>query len=261
MNEAKRNECMLDHLVVRLSDSVTIIHGDCRDVLPVECDAVISDPPYGIAHKSGGGTGGKWHFVRHQGVTIAGDAEPFDPETVLALGKPWVLWGANFYSDRLPGCGWLVWDKRNGIEGMEFNRSDSELAGMSGSKTVKTFRHMWHGLCRATEVGEHLHPTQKPVALMQWCMEQANVAEGATVLDPYMGSGTTGIACIRTGRRFVGIEIDAGHFETARKRLEKELRQGRLPLEFDTHNAEADVSRASRDNVRPLVGTPNQKGG
>jgi len=256
----------MEPVVVRLSDSVTIIHGDCRDVLPVECDAVVTDPPYGIAHKSGGGTGGKWNFVRHQGVTIAGDSGPFDPAPILALGVPWVLWGANFYSDRLPGCGWLVWDKREGIEDMEFNRSDSELAGQSGSKTVKTFRHLWHGICRATEVGSHLHPTQKPVALMEWCMDQAKVPQGATVLDPYMGSGTTGIACIRTGRKFIGIEIDAGHFETARKRIEAELMQGTFDFSggasAPTHNPVADrAAHLVRGTVQPVVGTPNQEDG
>ena len=75
-----------------------------------------------------------------------------------------------------------------------------------------------------------IHPTQKPVVVMTWCMEQAKVPEGATVLDPYMGSGTTAIACIRTGRRFIGIEIDPVHFATAVKRVRAELAQGVLPL-------------------------------
>jgi DNA modification methylase len=214
---------------------VTLYLGDCLPLLAtVKADAIISDPPYGIAHKSGGGTGGKWHKVKHQGVTIEGDSEPFDPSPLLRTGLPFVLWGANFFSEKLPGSGWLVWDKRPGIEDMKFNRSDAELAALSGSKTVKTFRHLWHGICRDTEVGEHLHPTQKPVALMAWCMEQAKVPAGAVVVDPYMGSGTTGIACIRTGRRFVGIEKDPAHYATALKRITDELAQGDL---FLGHNA------------------------
>ena len=68
-----------------------------------------------------------------------------------------------------------------------------------------------------------LHPTQKPVALMAWCMEKAKVPQGATVFDPYMGSGTTAIACLRTGRNFIGVEMDAKHFQTARERIEKEI--------------------------------------
>ena len=211
---------------LRISDSVTLILGDCLAHLPIiAADFLVTDPPYGIAYKSGGRTGGKWDFVRHQGQTISGDKKPFDPAPMLALGLPFIMWGANFFSDKLPGCGWLVWDKRPGIEDMKFNRSDAEIAANSGSKTVKTFRHLWHGICRDSDVGQHLHPTQKPVPLMAWCMEQARVPVGATVLDPYMGSGTTGIACIRTGRKFIGIERDPKHFETAVQRIRAELTQ------------------------------------
>ena len=211
---------------LRISDSVTLILGDCLAHLPIiAADFLVTDPPYGIAYKSGGRTGGKWDFVRHQGQTISGDEKPFDPAPMLALGLPFIMWGANFFSDKLPGCGWLVWDKRPGIEDMKFNRSDAEIAANSGSKTVKTFRHLWHGICRDSDVGQHLHPTQKPVPLMAWCMEQARVPVGATVLDPYMGSGTTGIACIRTGRKFIGIERDPKHFETAVQRIRAELTQ------------------------------------
>ena len=206
--------------------------GDCLAVLPglTGISAVVSDPPYGINHKSGGGTNGKWHNVRHQGVTIRGDETPFDPAPLLALELPAILWGANFYSDKLPGGGWLVWDKRPGIEDMQFNRSDSELAYFSESKTVKTFRHLWHGLCRATEIGEHLHPTQKPVALMEWCLSFLPNAE--TVLDPYCGSGTTGLACIKSGRRFIGIEIDPHYAAIAAKRLERAEADKRNSLPF-----------------------------
>ena len=89
--------------------------------------------------------------------------------------------------------------------------------------------HLWDGFKRQSEIGEHHHPTQKPVALMAWCLDIAKVPEGATVLDPYMGSGTTGIACIRTGRKFIGIEKDPKHFQTAVERIDRELQQGRLP--------------------------------
>ena len=203
-------------------------HGDCREVLPLvgRFNAVVTDPPYGISHKSGGGTGGKWGFVRHQGVTILNDEAPFDPAHLLAAGVPVVAWGANFYSDKLPGAGWLVWDKRPGIEDMQFNRSDAELAFFSGSKTVKTFRHLWHGLCRASEVGQHLHPTQKPVALMQWCIQQ--VGSPAVVCDPYMGAGATGVAAISLGLSFVGIELERKYFDIACERIARAQAQGQM---------------------------------
>ncbi len=198
-------------------DLVTLYHGYCRDVLlSVDADVVVSDPPYGINHTSGGSTKGKWHVQRHGGFKVAGDDKPFDPSFLVALGLPMILWGANFYSDRLPGGGWLVWDKRPGIEDMKFNRSDSELAYFSGSKTVKTFRHLWHGLCRATEVGEHLHPTQKPEALMRWCIE---LVGAGIVLDPFAGSGTTLAAAKRLGRKSIGVELEERYCEISARRL------------------------------------------
>ncbi len=204
-------------------DGITLYCADCRDVLPLlpKVALCLTDPPYGIDHTSGGGTRGKWAYVKHQGVKIAGDAAPFDPSPMLALGVPFIMWGANFCSDKLPGCGWLVWDKRPGIEGMEFNRSDSELAAFSGSKTVKTFRHLWHGLCRATEVGVHLHPTQKPLALMRWCIELSKTT--GLILDPYVGSGTTLRAAKDLGRKAIGIEIELKYVEIAAERLRQEV--------------------------------------
>ncbi len=216
--------------VTFLDGAVRLILGDCRDILPAlgKVDAVVTDPPYGIEHKSGGGTGGKWNYVRHQGVTIAGDAEPFDPAFLLALDIPLVLWGANFYSNRLPGAGWLIWDKRPGIEDMQFNRSDSELAYFSTSKTVKTIRYLWHGICRDGEVGEHWHPTQKPIAVMEKCL---SFIDGQTILDPFMGSGTTGVAAVKLGRRFIGIEIEPKYFDIACRRIEAATRQPDLFIE------------------------------
>jgi site-specific DNA-methyltransferase (adenine-specific) len=244
----------LDPLVVRLSDSVTIIRGDCRDVLPVECDAVVTDPPYGMKwnvkrerhespssiKSSGGVYGREWGGIE-------GDDKPFDPALLLGIGKPLVTWGANHYASRLPDSpGWLIWDKkRGGTAGRGFTGSDCELAWCSETgDCTAIFCLYWDGFRRDCEVGDHFHPTQKPVALMSWCMDQAKIPEGATVLDPYMGSGTTGIACIRTGRKFIGIEIDAEYFDIARERLENELRQGLLPL---THNMELSNKEPNKE--------------
>ena len=105
---------------------------------------------------------------------------------------------------------------------MEWNRSDAELAFCSGIKTVKMFHYLWHGLCRDGEIGEHLHPTQKPLALMRWCLSFAPDAK--TILDPFMGSGTTLVAAKREGRQATGIELEERYCEAAVKRL----RQGVL---------------------------------
>lgn len=221
-------------------NGITIYHGDCREVLPLDgISCVVTDPPYGINHQSGGGTHGKWHFVRHQGVKIHGDTEPFDP-SLIVTDVPVICWGANFYSNRLPGGGWLVWDKREGIEDMQFNRSEAELAFCSELRTVKVFRHLWHGLCRASEVGEHYHPTQKPVVLMKWCL---SMMPAGTVLDPYMGSGPVLIAAKSMGRRAIGIEIEERYCEIAARRLSQEV----LPL--------GDIDSPAYPNEAPhLVG-------
>lgn len=208
----------------------TLYLGDCRELLPsVQATAIVTDPPYGIDNlgtKGGGANKGRWAHVRHQNEEINGDNEAFDPQQILSLNLPTICWGANLYSDKLPRGGWLVWDKRRGIEDMEFNRGDAELAYCSESMAVRTFRHLWHGLCRDSEVGQHLHPTQKPVALMEWCIGRIGPAE--TILDPYMGVGGTGVAAANLGRRFVGIEIEPKYFEIACKRIDGAYAQGRL---------------------------------
>lgn len=227
------------------ASSVVLWHGDCEQVFPLleVVDALISDPPYG------GGLAtdyaerfttkaGKWwknddRATQKRHAPILGDDQPFDPSPLLAVkARAKVLWGANWYANRLPDSGaWWMWDKRNGrrdVTEADWPMGEGELAWTNIGKGVRIFRHTWFGLIRDSERGEHHHPTQKPVVLMQWCMEKAKVPVGATVLDPYMGSGTTGIAALRTGRNFIGIEKDAAHFKTAADRIRNELNQGVL---------------------------------
>jgi DNA modification methylase len=139
------------------------------------------------------------------------------------------LWGANHYADSLPAKqSWLVWDKRAASHHTN-DFADCEMAWSSSGGVARMFRHHWDGMMKASERGEsRVHPTQKPVVLMAWCMAAAKVPQGATVLDPFMGSGTTGIACIRSGRKFIGIEKDLRYYEIAKNRIIKELSQGRL---------------------------------
>ena len=155
-----------------------------------------------------------------------------------ATGCPVLLFGANHYCQRIPSEGqWLVWDKSCG-HGPANSFVDAEFMWMNRRNPRCIYRHVWMGCMRAGEGGSanmrRNHPSQKPVELMMWCLDTARVRIGAVVLDPYMGTGTTGVACIRTGRRFIGIEIDAGHFATARARIEKELEQGQLDFRTNT---------------------------
>lgn len=215
----------------------TLYLGDCREILPTlgKVDAVLSDPPYGMDYKSGhnsGRSGAGASMVRKDGnfAPIKGDKIPFDPAPILALQVPTVLWGANYYCDRLPaGKRWLIWDKLAGKTPVP-SGSDFELAWTSTEGPSRAYTHLWRGIMRAGEEnvvnGGKLHPNQKPVNLMLWCLSFLPDAE--TILDPFMGSGSTAIACGRTQRAFIGIEEDQTYFDIACKRIEDAQRQGSL---------------------------------
>ncbi|EIQ01622.1 DNA modification methylase [Opitutaceae bacterium TAV1] len=218
-----------------LSPAVTLYRADCRDVLPAlsGIDAVVSDPPYGMDWDTDSTrfSGGHRSIQRSDGRAdwgkIEEDADPFDPAPWLAFPRV-VLFGANHYASRLPVGTTLVWVKKHEHLFGTF-LSDAEIAWMKGGHGVYVVNKPWATTTRMNEGGGRcLHPTQKPVAVMLWCMERAKVPPGGLVLDPYMGSGTTALACIRSGRRFVGIEKNPAHFRTALDRIRGELAQGDL---------------------------------
>lgn len=203
--------------------SARLIQADCRDVLPTlpRDLAVLSDPPYGpsnrptaIAH---------WPTAdRHSGVRIAGDDRPFDPAHLLGFAEI-LIWGADHYRTRLPEEGRMLgWDKLAGNLSWD-SFSDIEFAWHSVRGASRVFSWLWKGVCcRRTGEGEggvvrRYIPTQKPIALMRWCIGQ--IKNTGAILDPYMGSGTTGVACAQLGRRFIGIEIEPRWFDIACRRI------------------------------------------
>lgn len=197
---------------------VTLYLGDCRNVIgKVKADAVITDPPYGISFAAQPTTGG-----RKRGQKRETWDDSTIPDVVLGLPKMspiCVVWGGNYYA--LPCTrGWLMWRKSDAPPSM----AHGELAWTNLDQNLKVID--WSiSATNAERVG---HPTQKPVRVMSWTMEQVSAPVGGLVLDPFMGSGTTGIACIRTGRRFIGIEKDPEHYATALSRIQNELAQGEL---------------------------------
>lgn len=213
-------------------NSVQLFCGDCLEILPTleGVDAVITDPPYGMGWNtdfrrfSGGPTAHRrsYHNKRNYEGGVIGDDEPFDPSPFLDYPRV-VLWGYNHFAARLPVGTTLVWIKRFDQAFGSF-LSDAELAWMKGGHGVYCKRDT----SLNAETNNRLHPTQKPVSLMQWVLDMAKVPKGATVLDPFMGSGTTGVACVKTGRNFIGIEIDKGYFEIAQRRIAEA--QAQLPL-------------------------------
>jgi site-specific DNA-methyltransferase (adenine-specific) len=198
--------------------TIQLYQGDCLDILPTltGIDAVITDPPYGIAKLNKFGHRGKVAAATPY-KPIIGDDKDFDPSPFLDFPVV-VLFGANWYAPRLPASGgWLVWDKKDGGTSDDF--SDGEMAWIKGSNVVRIIHHKWRGMIRASERNEpRLHSTQKPVWVMKWIIEQYT-KPGHTILDPFMGSGTTGVACVQTGRNFIGIELDPGYFAIAEKRI------------------------------------------
>ena len=201
-----------------------LILGDCREVLPTlgRVDAVVTDAPYGIGWKP---------RVNHQDQKWI-DRIDFDPAQIARAGRQATMWGAEYLAPMLPPSkSWLTWVKRPlvGFDFSEDSRSyaTTELAWTNVGKSA-FFPLVWDGGMRAgcTENRTFCHPSQKPVELMQWCVRRHTDAK--TILDPFMGSGTTGVACVNLGRKFIGIEIDEGYFEIGLKRIEAAYRQPRL---------------------------------
>ncbi len=199
-------------------DSVVIFNADCRDILPLlepgSVDLVLTDPPYGINYVHG-----EEHIPnasKLNGIPVIGDDKPFDPSPLMGFSKL-ILWGANNYADKLPpAAGWLVWDKR--CMTVVNDQSDCELAWTNIRNTARIFYHVWDGFRRGPEKGiPRVHPTQKALGLMRWCLELAPSAE--IILDPFLGSGTTARAAKDLGRKCIGIEISEAYCEIAAKRM------------------------------------------
>ena len=211
--------------------SATLYLGDCRDILPhvQSVDAVVTDPPYGIGVDERMKSEGGRQYGRAAAPKSHYDADGWDNEPVsvellqaaLAKGKWSVVFGGNYYPMPPSSC-WLVWDKENG----DNDFADCELAWTNFPKAVRRIKFMWNGMLRQNNEPRGDHPTQKPVGVMEWAIGHVPVAQ--TILDPFMGSGTTGVAAMRLGRTFTGIERSQRYFDVACKRIEDAQRQNRM---------------------------------
>lgn len=201
---------------------IQIFHGDCREVLPSlpKVDLVLTDPPYGISHPTDYKARGRGNLATCSDyVPVFEDDKPFDPSHLLALGVPLVLWGGNYFADKLPlSNGWLVWDKERPDD---LDQATCELAWTNFVKGVRRFRYMWNGMLRDGKESLY-HPTQKPAALSKWVLTLRWTPVG-TVLDPYMGAGGTLRAAKDLGRKAIGIEIEEKYCEIAANRLRQEV--------------------------------------
>lgn len=213
----------------------TLYLGDSRDVLPRVWRpkmAIVMDPPYGIAHggdstRFSGGKTRRGKGSRHG--QIAGDDKPFDPRPFL-VGESQIVFGANNFPQHLQPGTLLVWSKRRPDAYGSF-LSDGEVAWLSKGRGVYLFEHIFSGSAAAMEYtadayAQSAHPFQKPIAVMEWCLSFVSDAEA--IVDPFMGSGTTGVAAMRVGKKFVGIEIEPKYFDIACRRIEEAWKQPRL---------------------------------
>ena len=202
-----------------------LLLGDCLQVMPTlgRFDAVVTDPPYGIgadrnlrANKKHGKAAVP---SKDYGKKTWDTAAP-DLSWIAECGVPAIVWGGNYF-ELPPGPGWLFWDKENGSNGY----ADGELAWSNLPQALRRFRWRWAGMLQQDMANkeERVHPTQKPVALMEWCL--GFLPDAKTILDPFMGSGTTLVACQRMGRQGTGIELDPDYFEIACRRVDEAARQ------------------------------------
>jgi site-specific DNA-methyltransferase (adenine-specific)/modification methylase len=207
--------------VERIGDC-TLYLGDCLEIMPTlgPVDAVVTDPPYGIGHKAHSNTAlqnGKPRIKAYADAKIEGDSADFDPSPWLNFPDV-ILWGANHYAQALPRGRWLVWNKLGHVEPWD-SFSDVEIAWHNRRGSDRIFSLLWKGLAQGEKAGggTRFHPTMKPIGLMMWCL--SFVPDAKTILDPFMGSGTTGVACVKLGRKFIGIEIDEAYFNIACERI------------------------------------------
>ncbi len=233
-----------------------LILGDCREVLPMlpAVDLLMTDPPYGIgadaaAHKASGTVVGHGHrrVAKRTYEQTEWDTEA-PPEwligLMLAKAQHQIIFGGNYYALPPTSC-ILVWDKKtNG------NFADCELAWTNLPKAVRRIECLWNGFAREGNEERFDHPTQKPVKVIEWAMRQAP-DDVETVCDPFMGSGTTGVACARMGLQFVGIERERKYFDIACRRIEQAYAQPRL---FEDAKIGAGDTAVQGDMLLPANG-------
>lgn len=200
---------------------ITIYHGDSREIVPTIADhqglGVVADPPYGISYDaSASSQAGIQKFT-----AIAGDTDLFSPAFLMGF-RDAILWGANHYCHAIPPREgqWYFWDKVT-QNGTKVRIAEGEFAWHKCGTKPRCFRHLWSGAYRQSESGQRsLHPNQKPVALMKWCLA---LLDADCIVDPFCGSGTTLVAAKHLGMNAIGIEIEERYCEIAANRLRQEV--------------------------------------
>jgi DNA modification methylase len=202
------------HRIETIAEGVTLYLGDCREILPTlgKFDAVVTDPPYGInAARTRNSQKNGWRDYDAPGWDV--ERPPADLiRQILDAARHAIVWGGNYFTDALPPSSkWLSWDKGQ----TDFSLADFELAWCSFDGAA---RRILLPRSVALQDGKE-HPTQKPVEVMRWCIDK--LPDGSlSILDPFMGSGTTGVAAVNLGKDFAGIEMVPKYFDIACRRIQ-----------------------------------------
>ena len=221
-----------------LADGVTLYLGDCLEILATlpKHDALITDPPYGIGEAAGANKSRSKLAPAKDYGNEGWDSAPAHDAVELAvhMARYAVIFGGNYYHLPPTSC-WLIWDKVN-----TGDFADCEMAWTNLSKAVRKIEYRWNGMLRANNEPRGDHPTQKPVGVMKWCI--GHLPAGCmTILDPFMGSGTTGVAAVKMGRKFTGIEISEKYFDIACKRIEQALAQPDMLIEQEKKHEQIEL--------------------
>lgn len=233
-----------------LAEGVTLYLGDCREILPTlgNLDAIVTDPPYGIGENERKvASRGKLATPKDYG-SFDWDKEPPPPWLISMLrdiSRHQIIFGGNYYDLPATSC-WLVWDKKNGTNDF----ADCELAWTNLPKAVRRIEWLWNGMIRkGSDVREH--PTQKPLGVMAWALDQLP-DDVRLVCDPFMGSGTTGVAAVQKGQQFVGIERVESYFDAACQRITEAVNAPKLfaaPLQPASQVSFAEIWKAPYYNA------------
>lgn len=192
-------------------------------------DLILTDPPYGMNYRSNRRYD-KYNKMKNDACLDWLDGfiqecwRILKPNSTIYLFCSWhkVDVFKKAVENRFKIKNILIWEKNNtsmgDLKGSYAPKYEMVIFAHKGRRVLNGFRHP--DLITAKRTGNKLHPTQKPVELLELFVNSSS-GVGETVFDPFMGSGSTGVACVNTGRDFIGIELDPGYFEIAKKRIEE----------------------------------------
>lgn len=212
--------------------------GDCLEIMSEFSDKhfnlCLTDPPYGIGLDMVYKHGTKKNEIHEEIEWNNNPPEKYHFEFIYRISRDQIIFGCNYFGGNIKSIGRIIHDKQLCIKGTKLKWSEADIASCSLQNRITIFRYRWNGNVQGDTINWHntgpdarVHPTQKPICLMGYCLSEYT-KEKDLILDPFLGSGTTAIACEKLNRRWIGIEISEKYCEIAAKRIEAESKQGKF---------------------------------